>query len=203
MQFYNNDQFKDGDKRRFYSVRTRRKLTFIILCEAMLRYSNGETSNINFISRSTPRTPTRPGIHAEEELLVHLQAALLKDKTGVLELSLVMMSTYSPCKRCREKILQFRNEWQDKVFFTFRIAHLYHEPKSEGDRKAIIKLQVWNTQLHESKVRYQLEAINVSREMPLSTVPDAEKIDREEYDEKIKTQVDEINKYGQKVIKFP
>ena len=203
MLFNGTDQFKNTDKQRFYSVRTRKKLTFIILCQAMLRYNNGETLNISFISRSAPRTSTRARVHTEERLLDKLRAALPEDKTGVSELSLVVMSTYSPCSHCREKILYFLKEWEDKVSFTLRIARLYHEPKNERDAKAITKLQVWSTQLHESRVRYRLEAVCVSREMPLPTESDEDKSYREEYDKKIQTQVDMINKSGQQVIKFP
>ena len=157
----------------------------------MLTCKDGSKEVIDFIARSNR------GIHAEKALLSQLRNALqTKNKDKVSELSLVFMSSYSQCSQCREDILNFIREWQDKkVLLTYRIARLYHEEKENGDKKAINALQVWAAQLKGYALQYSLEPIRVMKEM----LSDAEN-GREKYDDKIEAQVAKINEYTQQQI---
>ena len=91
-----------------------------------------------------------------------------RQEINITEVSLVTMSTKSPCSKCREELKKFLTQWEDKlkskVKFTLRLSELYHE-SSETSERAQSKLITWKNELQELGVDFTLEPISVTTEL--------------------------------------
>ena len=170
LSFYNGKSFNPSDKDRFYEVDSQDGSTVVALSELKLTGDQGYNEVINFISR------TVSGIHAEENF-IDQAAEVIKEarkKTNLTEMSLVTMSTRSPCSKCRNKLTDFLTQWGGgqipTVKFTLRISELYHETRLTGNRESngevTMKIQLWKEELIDCKVVVRLEPISVKTELP-------------------------------------
>lgn len=170
IRFHNGKRFNPSDKDRFYDVDSQDGSTVVALSELILTGNQGYNEVINFISR------TEKGIHAEEQFIEQAKEVIqeARKNTNLTEVSLVTMSTRSPCSRCRHKLKDFLTQLSEgqtptvTVKFTLRISELYHETRStkgyEVDSEVKTKLQSWKGEL--GKVVFRLEPISVTTELP-------------------------------------
>ena len=129
----------------------------------------------NFISRTM-----KDKLHAEEQFIKQAKEVIQEARQvtkNFTEVSLVTMSTKSPCLECRKALTKFLTQWEDKqkpqVKFTLRISELYHKPPVEGSGSAQMKLLPWKEELQGLGVIFKLEPISVTTELPEHEIREA------------------------------
>lgn len=161
ITFYKGTNFTQSDRNRFYKLDPQDSRTVVALSRVDLIDDKGERVE-HFISK------TNKGHHAEQVFIEQAKDYLEKNQ-DLKMVSLVTLSSKSPCSECREKLTEFLTERQrkqkTKLKFTLRISDLYRE-NNKRDSEVKMDLQLWKTELSKSIDHFVLEAISVIDELP-------------------------------------